>query len=63
MDLLLHITGLAFIPLMAYILYLGIDDIISELTVQFMPQRTKEISQIYKFQGISICCQIHPSHN
>ncbi len=63
MDLLLHITGLAFIPLMAYILYSGMEDIISELTVQFMSQRTKKISRIYKFQRISICCQIHPSHN
>ncbi len=31
MDILLHITGLAFIPIMVFILFLGVRDIISVL--------------------------------
>lgn len=38
MDILLHITGLAFMPFMVYILYLGVRDIIHVLHDQFAPQ-------------------------
>jgi len=40
MDILLHLTGLAFIPFMAYILFMGIGDIFSEINIQFMPHKT-----------------------
>jgi len=37
MDILLHITGLAFIPIMIYVLLLGVQDIISVVRDQFAP--------------------------
>lgn len=57
MDMLLHITGLAFIPIMIYILFLGLRDIIYALRDHFSQQR-KEITtnkdtntpfQLYEF--------------
>ncbi len=37
MDILLHLTGLAFLPLMGYILYLGVRDILSGLREHSAP--------------------------
>ena len=38
MDILLHITGLAFIPIMVYILFLGVQDILPIVREHFAPQ-------------------------
>lgn len=64
MDILLHIIGLAFIPILIYILFLGIQDIISvwlEHNPQYSKQRTpnkkfpfhivKSINVSFDYQG------------
>ncbi len=77
MDILLHLTGLVFIPLMAYMLFMGMRDIFSEIHLQFMPRKTiqglhkisYEIPQIYEFTAQSIIIpivlknQTRPFHN
>lgn len=63
MDILLHITGLAFIPIMIYILFLGAQDIISVLHDQFAPQWKRATTnknscnshQIYEFTTYTKC--------
>jgi len=40
MDIMLHLTGLVFMPFMAYILFMGVRDIFSEIDGQFMSHRT-----------------------
>jgi len=39
MDILLHMVALTFLPIMAYILFLGIKDIFSEIRDQFSSGR------------------------
>ena len=41
MDSVLHIAGLAFIPMMMYFIYLGTQDIISTLRGHYGPQWEK----------------------
>ncbi len=57
MDIMLHLTGLVFIPFMTYILFMGMRDIFSEFNRQFISHRTDksrhqtscEIPRIYEF--------------
>ena len=59
MDILLHITGLAFIPMMIYILFLGLKDVISVWHSHCPPQwksnptskRACGSHQFYQFSG------------
>lgn len=71
MDILLHLTGLVFIPLMAYILFMGMRDIFSEIHMQFMPRKTiqglHKVSYEFTAQSIIIPIvlknQTRPFHN
>lgn len=49
MDILLHIAGLGFIPIMIYILFLGLQDIISVWRDQYASQLKKETSKKYYY--------------
>lgn len=57
MDIMLHLTGLIFIPFMAYILFMGMRDIFLEIDRQFMSRKTVKghhktsykIPRIYEF--------------
>ncbi|PCI32768.1 MAG: hypothetical protein COB54_06635 [Alphaproteobacteria bacterium] len=54
MDSVLHIAGLAFIPMIIYIIYLGTQDIISTLRDHYGPQWQKATArkESRRHQGI-----------
>lgn len=56
MDILLHITGLAFIPIVIYILFMGLKDIFSQWPHQFTVRFTTQ------WQNSAPLKNSHPPH-